>query len=146
MKIFNTIFCASGWGLIALIMSSCTILHRTQISEIDAKAVAHGQRFEILLSETGVNLKEAAQIARAFTNSQQTSQQIKEVEQFISYFQMGPRTGNMVFNDKYPDAISGILMVKCPSGHISSLMSIRETAKYPVVSGEIIKLIGYCLN
>ncbi len=132
--------------LSAMLLSGCSILHKTQLSEIDSKAVTHGQRFEILLSETGVNLKEAAQIAKAFTNSKETSSQIKEVEQFISYFQMGPRTGNMVFNDRYADAVPKILLTKCPSGHISSLMSIRETAKYPVVSGEIIKLIGYCLN
>lgn len=135
------------FSLVALLfLSGCTILHKTQIGEIDSKAISHGQRFEILLSETGVNLKEAAQIARAFTNSSQTSNQIKEVEEFISYFQMGPRTGNMVFNDRYADAVPQILLTKCPSGRISNLMCIRETAKYPVVSGEIVKIIGYCLN
>lgn len=129
-----------------LFLNGCTILHKTQIGEIDSKAISQGQRFEVLLSETGVNLKEAAQIARAFTNSSQTSSQIKEVEEFISYFQMGPRTGNMVFNDRYADAVPKILLAKCPSGRISNLMCVRETAKYPVVSGEIIKIIGYCLN
>lgn len=125
---------------------SCAILHSTQITDIDSATVKNGSRFNILLSETGVNLKEASKIAQAITNDQKTRQDIKELNAIISLFQMGPTTGNMVFNDTYADYVVDLLRAKCPSGKISGLMSIRETAKYPVVSGEIVRLVGYCQN
>lgn len=132
--------------IIGVLLSGCAVLHSTQISEVDSQAVKQGQLFEILVSETGVNLQEATDIAKAFTQSKETQNQMKEIQDIISMFQMGPRTGNMVFSDQYADAMVPLLMQKCPSGKISGLMSIRETNKYPVVSGEIVKVIGYCLN
>ena len=57
---------------------------------------------------------------------------------------MGPKTGNPVFDDTYSDALAEMLL-KCPSGQISGLVSVRESAHYPIVSGEVIKLVGYCL-
>jgi hypothetical protein len=103
-------------------------------------------RFEILVSETGINLQEASDIGKLFTSDKKTKSDMQAINDIISAFQMGPRTGNMVFNDKYADVVVPALMNKCPSGRITGLMSIRETAKYPVVSGEIVKLIGYCAN
>lgn len=129
-----------------ILLSSCAVLHSTQISDVDSNAVMKGKRFEILLSETGVNLQEATNIAQALTQDQKTRDDMKAINDIIAMFQMGPRTGNMVFNDTYPDSVIPLLMQNCTSGKISGLMSIRETNKYPVVSGEIIRLVGYCLN
>ena len=129
-----------------LLLTSCSILHKTQLSEIDSRTVLKGRRFEVLVSETGINLQEATSIAKAFTQDQKTKSDFQALNDIIAAFQMGPRTGNMVFNDKYPDSVVPMLLQNCPSGKISGLMSIRETNKYPVVSGEIIRLIGYCLN
>lgn len=122
------------------------MLHRTQLSDIHSEAVLKSKKFEILLSETGINLQEATDIAKSLTNHQKTSKDMKALNDAIAMFQMGPRTGNMVFNDTYPDAIVPTLLQKCPSGRISGLLSVRETNKYPVVSGEIVKVVGYCLN
>lgn len=129
-----------------LFLSSCAVLHRTQLSDIHSEAVLKSKKFEILLSETGINLQEATDIAKSLTNHQKTSKDMKALNDAIAMFQMGPRTGNMVFNDTYPDAIVPTLLQKCPSGRISGLLSVRETNKYPVVSGEIVKVVGYCLN
>ena len=49
------------------------------------------------------------------------------------------------FNDKYADQLARDIYKRCPSGRITGLLAIREMNKYPVVSGEIIKVKGYCL-
>jgi hypothetical protein len=78
--------------------------------------------------------------------NQKSRQQAGQLSEIISMFQMGPRTGNLVFNDTYAEGILLNLYQACPSGRITGLMSIRETRKYPVISGEIIKVTGYCLG
>ena len=111
-----------------------------------ARIDRHGQRFEILLSEMGVNLEEGTQIAAGIAESAGgKSEGVNTAGSIIALFQMGPKTGNPVFSDDFSDDLIHQLKLKCPSGRISGLTSVRETAKYPVVSGEIVKLIGYCL-
>lgn len=128
----------------SLILNGCAFLHQYQMSSIDSDMVMSGKKFEIIVSETGVNLQEAANTAKLFTQSQQTRGDMQRVNEIISMFQMGPRTGNMVFNEKYADSIMRAIQVECPTGKISGMTSIRETAKYPVVSGEIVRITGYC--
>lgn len=131
-------------ALVLLLSSGCAIMHHTQVSEVDSKIVLSGKRFEILVSEVGVNFKEIGNLAQSLTRHKKTGSDIKNVQEAISLFQMGPRTGNPVFTDLYADKIFRLLKQKCSSGKISGLTSIRETAKYPLVSGEIVKIIGYC--
>ena len=59
---------------------------------------------------------------------------------------MGPRTGARVFSDSYMDKITEEVYKKCPSGNITGLTSTRETARYPVITGEIAKITGYCIE
>ena len=129
-----------------LLLSGCAIIHHTQVGEVDSKTVLKGQKFEIRVSETGVSFKEAAQIGKSLTNHQGTSDDIGQAQKILSMFQMGPSTGNHVFSDDYADLIFDKIKQKCPNGKISGLTSIRETAKYPVVSGEIVRILGYCLK
>ncbi|HRK06692.1 MAG TPA: hypothetical protein PLZ57_02890 [Pseudobdellovibrionaceae bacterium] len=131
-------------SLTPMLLSGCAIMHHTQVGEIDSQAVLKGRRFEILISETGVNFDEAARVGKALTQHQQTRDDIGGVAGIISLFQMGPRTGNQVFSPMYADKAFDLIRKECPRGVVSGLVSIRETAKYPVVSGEIVKIIGYC--
>lgn len=128
----------------AVLLNGCAFLHQFQMSSIDSETVMSGRKFEIIVSETGVNLQEATNTAKLFTQSQQTRGDMQRVNEFISMFQMGPRTGNMIFNEKYADSIMRAIQSECPSGKIGAMTSIRETAKYPVVSGEIVRITGYC--
>ena len=131
---------------LSLLSSGCVFLHSAQVSEVDSEVVLQGQRFEILLSEMGVNLEEGTQIAAGIAESAGgKSEGVNTAGSIIALFQMGPKTGNPVFSDDFSDDLIHQLKLKCPSGRISGLTSVRETAKYPVVSGEIVKLIGYCL-
>ena len=127
-----------------LMLNACAIMHHTQVGEVDSKVVLEGRRFELLVSEMGYNFKEAADIGQALTKHQGTKDQIGDAQAILSLFQMGPRTGNHVFSDEFADVIFSALKKECPSGKYSGLTSVRETAKYPVVSGEIVKIIGYC--
>ncbi len=121
-------------------------MHSTQLGEIDSRVVLKGRKFQVLVSETGFNLDEMAGILRHSTTHAGTQTQIAEVQAIIGLFQMGPRTGNQVMNETYADNMIDLLRKECPKGRISGLMSIRETAKYPVISGEVVRLTGYCLE
>ena len=125
-----------------LLLASCAIKHHVQISDIERRPGKKLEPFEVLISETGVNIEEAGKIISDLTKD---NDRANEIAKTIAMFQMGPRTGNHVFNEKYADVIPELVLKKCPSGKVTGLLMIRETNKYPVVSGEIIKVTGYCL-
>ena len=129
--------------LIAL-LPGCAIMHHTQIGEVDSRIVLEGRRFEIKVSEIGFNVKEAGNVAKAMTRHKGTQKHIGQVQAIIQLFQMGPKTGNPVFSDEYSDRVFSLIRKECPKGRVSGLTSIRETAKYPVISGEIVKVVGFC--
>jgi len=133
-------------ALLLLLNSSCAYLHSTQIGEINSAAVKNGRKFELLISETGFNLEEAGAIARYATRGTQAANNFKFIQNTLALFQMGPKTGNPVFNEAYADVLVDMIKEKCPSGNMSGLMSVRESSKYPVVSGEIVKITGYCIE
>ena len=125
---------------------SCAYVHHVQVGEIESRKGAVLIPFDIKISETGINLQEAASIANSMTNDQKTSSQLQTLKDMIALFQMGPKTGNPVYNDTYTDRLAYLIYEKCPSGEITGLINIRETAKYPVISGEIVRLQGYCIQ
>ena len=127
--------------IISIILSSCAISHHVQVGDIVRTGKGKLTPFDIKLSQTGVNIKEAANVVSAVTKDNNRAQKIAEI---IALFQMGPKTGNPVFNEKYADQVPKVILEKCPSGKVTGLLMIRETAKYPVVSGEIVRVTGYC--
>jgi hypothetical protein len=138
-------FFTFGFSILAIFsLTSCVYLHHVQISDIDQRRLKQLEKFEIMVSETGVNLDEATSIARGLTSSKKTREQLDQINSLISLFQMGPRTGNLVFNDTYAEPILELILSRCPSGQITGLTSLREMKKYPVISGEIVKITGWC--
>lgn len=130
--------------VVFLLFYGCAALHHVQVGEIDNRNSRSLKPFEIKVSETGFNIKEAAQIGRAISQSQKGRQTIREAEAIWGYFHMGPTTGNAVFNDTYASDLVQSILEECPSGRVTGLVAIREMRKYPVISGEIIKIKGYC--
>ena len=130
--------------LCVFFITGCAQLHHVQVGEIVSHPRYVQKPFEIKLSETGVNLQEVSDIAKA-TSSGQGSEDVQNAMAIIGLFQMGPRTGNPVFVKDYAKNLIQLIYEKCPSGKVTGLMSIRETRKYPVISGEIVKVTGYCL-
>jgi hypothetical protein len=128
-----------------VLLSSCAILHHAQIGEIENPPGYEARPFDIKVSETGVNVQEAADVGKIFLKNKQ-KEEADKLAGLISLFQMGPRTGNGVYDRTYADEILKKIYEACPSGNVTGLMSIRETRKYPVISGEIVKITGYCLT
>ena len=133
-------------GISLLLSTGCTKLHSVQLGNIDSQTLLTSQPFEIKVNEIGVNTEEAVAIAEAIATATGHGEEVSAIGDIIELFQMGPRTGNPVFNVKYTDRIADTLRQECPSGRITGLMSIRETAEYPVISGEIVRLVGYCMK
>lgn len=123
-------------------LSGCTVLHHVQVGQIDNRQPETLVPFTILMSETGVSTEEIGKIAKA-TNSY-GGDNASAVADIVGMFQVGPRTGNPIYNPKYAEKLIYEIYQKCPSGRVTSLMSIREMKKYPVISGEIVKVTGYC--
>jgi hypothetical protein len=128
-----------------MLLSSCAIVHHVQVGDIESRTDSVRMPFEMKVSETGIDFREAGTITQAVA-SNQTGNQIKQILDIIALFQMGPMTGAPVFDDKYADSLAKSIYTKCPSGDITGLVMIRETAKYPIISGEIMKIKGFCLQ
>lgn len=126
-----------------ILLSSCAIKHHVQLGDIERVPGKKLVPFNLLLSQTGVNIDEAAGIISGVTRD---NGRAKDIAAIISLFQMGPRTGELVFNEKYADAVPKLITAKCPSAKVTGLTMVRETNKYPVVSGEIIKITGFCVK
>jgi hypothetical protein len=127
------------------LLSSCAVVHHVQVGDIESKRNYVRMPFEMKVSETGIDFQQAGNLTQALAKNQ-AGNQVKQIADIIALFQMGPITGNPIFNEKYADGLAKSIYTKCPSGNITGLVMIRETAKYPVVSGEIMKIKGYCLQ
>lgn len=134
-----------GVSLLILLASGCAVLHHVQVGQVDdSDPSAAWIPFEVMVSETGVNLQEAGDIARS-TRSQ-GGDAAGDAAAIIALFQMGDRTGNPVYNERYAEKLIYAIHEKCPSGRVTGVTSIREMRKYPAISGEIVKVTGYCLR
>lgn len=133
--------------LFALTLTGCAALHHAQVGEIDNRdgALGKARKFDVKVSDVGVNLKETANLARAIRGKRE-DKAVDDVERILGYFQQGPTTGEKVFNDTYAEKVLALVKAECPGGQITGLMSVRETRKYPVISGEIVKITGYCVT
>jgi hypothetical protein len=72
------------------------------------------------------------------------SQQSNDALRTLEYFQMGPHTGAGVYSIAYLESLHKTLQDQCPNGSLTGITGIRETRKYPVISGEIIKIKAFC--
>jgi len=145
--ILSTFVNASRATVLVISLTGCAVLHHAQVGEIDNRngSLATAKKIDIKVSETGVNLKEAASVARA-VGGKKEDKAVSDIESILGMFQQGPTTGEKVFNEKYAEKILSLVKAECPNGQITGLMSVRETRKYPVISGEIVKVTGYCVT
>lgn len=132
---------ALATAALALSLSGCAYLHHVQLGEIDNRGKL--KPFDIKINETGVSVGEALSVASAFAGKAD-GRNMGELGEMWGYFHMGPTTGKPVFNDEYAERLVHILYKECPSGKITGLVAIRETMNYPVISGEIVRITGYC--
>ena len=122
----------------------CAVLHSAQVGDIDAQIVMEGKRFEIKIAELGVDIEGMGDLAKDLGKSTRREEETNTAADLIRMSNMGPKTGYPVFRVDYSDALIDRIKEACPSGRVSGLVSVRESASYGLVSGEIVKLIGYC--
>lgn len=129
---------------ILLTFLSCAFVHKHQVQDINHK-ILKGKKFEFMLSEVGVEVAEGVRILGALSNNRNTNSSAQSVAGVIELFQMGPRTGRPIYNLNFTNKLTEKIITACGKQEVSGLTFLREMNKYPVVSGELIKVSGYCI-
>lgn len=122
-----------------VLLSSCAVLHHISVG--DVKDLSRGSKFEITISELGVN---AEAIGRAMDTEKNRAG--SEAAKVLGLFQWGPRTGEVVYRKSAFSGLLSALTEKCPRGKVTGLMSVREMRSYHFVSTEVVKITGYCIS
>ena len=133
------LFALASWEVTA-----CASLHNYQVDDIDSSQGALTP-FQVQVDETGINVHEAMAIGKAVVD-EESAKRLNTADSVISLFQVGPSTGNATLNDHWADGVLDAVRARCPSGKVTGLTTVRETNKYPVVSGEIVTVKGYCVR
>lgn len=129
-------------------ISSCAILHSVDVGEMNFHK-SPGVKvtpLDVKVSEMGISVGEAATVADILLKNEHDSRVVRNLRAIIGLFQLGPRTGNPVFSEKYADKIIDEILEQCPSGQLTNVVTMRETNKYPVISGEIVRITGDCMQ
>lgn len=128
--------------VLPMMLYGCAFVHHVQVGQIDNRNSEALIPFEIMMSEVGISTEEIGAMAKATKSN--GGDKVSDLAAIISLFQFGPRTGNITYNQNYAERMVYEIYQKCPSGKVTGLMSIREMKKYPAISGEIVKVSGYC--
>lgn len=122
----------------------CATAHHIQVSDIDSSQ-GELQPFVVRVNATGVSVSDSATVAKALASDRETRENVDTLEAIIALTQMGPKTGDPTFSDDWADRAAQTVLARCPSGHVTGLTTRRETMDYPVISGEIVTIKGYCI-
>jgi hypothetical protein len=133
--------------LVLLGGSGCAVMHRSAIGEVLPEKGGASDRIELGVSDIGVdreNLsKDVASIAKNSGNS--SLQGFGQMVEFVTWATtQSPRIGNPTTTDTWADDLVMELKRHCPNGRISGIQTLRESAEYPYVSGEIVRVRATC--
>lgn len=132
--------------LLMMATSGCAVLYHVQISDLDNRTSTNSMvPFDIMVSETGVDVGQVGNMLGR-NNDTKGGRQVDQLTKTIQAFQMGPRTGMPVFTDKYAEKIIYKIHQACPSGQVTGVVSVRENRQYAAISGEIVKVTGFCMR
>lgn len=131
-------------GALLAFFTGCASAHQIQLSDVDSTR-GRLEPFEVQLNATGVSVKDGAAIAKALTSDPETKRKLDTLETIVALTQMGPKTGDPTLSDNWADSAARELLARCPSGRVTGLQTRRETMDYPVISGEIVTIKGYCI-
>jgi hypothetical protein len=143
MKTRSWLLCAAFFVAVG-----CATVHRATISEIRPVGNAGGS-LDVKASETGFDVRGAAQTTRNLThrygnsNARNAGSMLNFAVQMSSW---SPATGNPTVSETWADAITVELRERCSGGRVSNIAVIRESASYPYISGEIVRVKAECLR
>lgn len=126
----------------------CANLYHYSLADIDSTQGLMTP-FTVMVNETGASTTDAAAVAAGVAlaaGSRQTAEAAGLLGLLLGLATYGPKTGLTVFSDSYADQTWQLIRARCPGGQITGLASIRETRRYPLISGEIVKITGYCME
>jgi hypothetical protein len=126
-----------------LVSGGCARLDSVQIGSID-QSQGPMTPVSVRLSETGFDAAATAEIGRAVTDGQ-TSENFEDLRTILGLINMGPRTGNPVYNDQYAEKLLTYLRNECPGGTLTGIRAIREAKSAGPVSGEIVGVDAFCI-
>lgn len=132
-------------GLSFLLIGGCSQLHHVHIGEID-QSQGTLTPFTIKVNEIGFDAAKAAEIGAEVAKSASTSEDLELVAFILAISNFGPKTGNPVYNDAYAEQVLAEVIKVCPSRKITGLTSVREATNVGPVSGEVVRVNGYCIN
>ncbi|NQY50765.1 MAG: hypothetical protein HRT50_17025 [Colwellia sp.] len=132
-------------GLSFLLLGGCSQLHHVHIGDID-QSQGRLTPFTIEVNELGFDAAKAAEIGAGVAKSASTSEDLEFVALILAISNFGPKTGNPVYNDAYADQVLFEVIKVCPSKKITGLTSVREATNVGPVSGEVVRIKGYCIN
>ncbi len=135
----------SIFGLSFLLIGGCSQLHHVHIGEIDQSQGALTP-FTIEVNELGFDAAKAAEIGSEVAKSASTSDDLEFVAFILAISNFGPKTGNPVYNDTYAEKILSEVIKVCPSKKMTGLTSVREATNVGPVSGEVVRINGYCIH
>ena len=133
-------FAIAAVGLLA----ACARLDHVQIGQID-QTQGSLTPFTVQISELGFDGVTTAEIGRIVTK-EKAAQQFETVRNILALINMGPSTGNPVFDDGYAEKVMEYIYAECPTGKLTGLTSIREARTSGPISGEIVRISGYCIR
>jgi hypothetical protein len=127
------------------VLSGCARMHHYEMGEIDA---SEGRLTEISVQvdETGLDSDEAVEAAKLLAQDKQTRERLNTLKTILALSQFGPKTGDPTTSDDWADGLLLAVLERCPSGHVTGLTVIRESMDYPIVSGEIVTVKGFCVR
>jgi hypothetical protein len=135
----------SIFGLSFLFLGGCSQLHHVHIGEID-QSQGSLSPFSIKVNELGFDVAKTVEIGAEVAKSASTSEDLELVAFILAISNFGPKTGNPVYNDAYAEQVMSEVIKACPSKKITGLRSIREATNVGPVSGEVVRIDGYCIN
>jgi hypothetical protein len=133
-------------ALVVMCCMGCATVHRATISEI-RPAGERGGEMDVKLSEMGFDVQGAAKTTRYLTarHGNKNAQSAGAILDFVvAMSSWAPKTGNPTVSDLWADGSYDELKRRCPNGRVSNVMVVRESAKYPLVSGEIVRIKADC--
>jgi hypothetical protein len=133
---------AAAMAVLGAMVTGCASLHHVEVGEMTPAQA--DKRIEFKLSHTGWDVQQAAALVRFMSPDSRVRSGAKTVSTVWQLLTFGPRTGEVTFNDTYADETFKLLAAACAPGRLVGFVTMRETAKYPVVSGEIVRVVGYC--
>lgn len=128
-----------------LLLGACARLDHVQIGDLD-QSQGELVPISVKVSQFAIELAALAEVGRHVATNSAARSQSKELRNLLIMMNMGPRTGNPVYDDTYAEMVLDDLYRQCPSGNITGIRNIREARSYTAVSGEIVRIDAFCIQ